>query len=558
MHALHRLRGDFTASARAEKVRLLKQLSRTRESRVVALLRLHDELLFLASFPDNPTIATLAERALRRFWQRIQRLTRPSRARLSDSGIAGSESAHTFMYGVVRWLVRHGERVTPSWKDNHDAERLEPLLRQTMLPVEGDAFDSGAFTTRGWIEHASARVKGGPLYWLVGPREGPPGSRELYDHAEVPVTWSIGDSPRSVTRNRAPVAETTYRSSFRRPPQDPIAWIARPLAGVRRVTGDEAIRWIDASIAALVARCREVVPTIYANTEEVYVAELGEGAQLCVIGAQLEDRLALEANYGYVIFSNGVPIGYGGVTPLADQANTGTNLFEAFRGSEAAYLFGQSLRAFRALFGVSRFVVNRFQFGADNDEALQSGAFWFYDRLGFRSVDATARALASRERTRLTRRHGSRSSVAILRRLASSDVVLELNPLSTVPRFDEHNLAKIGRLIAADLADIPSSERDTHLHKLALTHAELLGGVHRSLTGAELRGARLLGPVISLIERTIAAWSPEHRGALWELVRAKGAKQERRFAHLSSQHAPFWRAVTDRCAGSARGAGDAP
>lgn len=33
------------------------------------------------------------------------------------------------------------------------------------------------------------------------------------------------------------------------------------------------------------------------------------------------------------MFSNGVPIGYGGVTPWPNQANTGANLFPAFRGS---------------------------------------------------------------------------------------------------------------------------------------------------------------------------------------------------------------------------------
>jgi hypothetical protein len=540
--------GGISPHPRRQKARLLRQIARTRTSRAAELLHLHDELLFLVAFPDTPTIASLAARELDAFFRRVGRLTSRSRARLIDTGVAGSESAHVFMYGAVRWLLAHDEQVKASWRDEKDAERLEPLIRLTMLPAETDAFDSGDFTTRDWIEHASARVPGGPVCWLVGAEGGAPGSRELYYNAELSVKWSIGNSQHSATRNRAPVSETTFRGSFRRPPPDPIAWIARPLAGIRHVTGDEPMQWIDASIAALVARCREVAPTIYANTDEVYVADLGEGARLCVIGAHADDRLALEANYGYVIFSNGVPVGYGGVTTLADQANTGANLFEAFRGSEASFLFGQVLRAFRGLFGISRFVVNPYQFGADNDEALQSGAFWFYDRLGFRPIDGQLGELVERERARLATHPGSRSSLATLRRLARSDLVLELNPASVVPRFDEQTLARIGGLVAADLAGISSSCRDAHVQGLAHAHARMLADVQRPLTAAEMRGARLLCPVIALMMSQATAWAPKDRQALWELVRAKGARRERRFAQLSRQHAPFWRALTNRAA----------
>ena len=110
------------------------------------------------------------------------------------------------------------------------------------------------------------------------------------------------------------------------------------------------------------------------------------------------------------MFSNGVPIGYGGVTTLGAQANTGVNLFESFRRSEAAFLFAQSLRAFRTLFGVTRFVVNPYQFGRDNEEALASGAYWFYDRLGFRPT--TSRA---------TRARGARTSSSRGGPIASHD-----------------------------------------------------------------------------------------------------------------------------------------
>jgi hypothetical protein len=60
---------------------------------------------------------------------------------------------------------------------------------------------------------------------------------------------------------------------------------------------------------------------------------------------------------------------------LAAQANTGLHIFESFRGSEAGFLYVQTLRAFHSLFGVSRFVLNPYQLGAENDEGIDSGAY---------------------------------------------------------------------------------------------------------------------------------------------------------------------------------------
>ncbi len=75
---------------------------------------------------------------------------------------------------------------------------------------------------------------------------------------------------------------------------------------------------------------------------------------------------------------NGVPVGYGGGWPFLATCRTGTNVFAPFRGGESSWLFAQVLRAYRQHFGVKRFVVEPYQFGAGNREGLLSGAFWFY------------------------------------------------------------------------------------------------------------------------------------------------------------------------------------
>jgi hypothetical protein len=290
-----------------------------------------------------------------------------------------------------------------------------------------------------------------------------------------------------------------------------------------------------------------VSPTTYANLEEIYVAPLGEGIDLCVLGASPEDRLALESNYGYVMFANGVPMGYGGVTALGAQANTGVNIFESFRRSEAPFLFAQALRAFRTLFGSTRFIVNPYQIGVDNDEALESGAYWFYHRLGFRPLNAGVAAFAMEEYERNAKQPGRRSSVAALRRLASSDVVLELSDASETDLFDERWHLTIGRAVAELLAPHVAGGRKSYLANLSRDLCTLLTGERRSLRATELAGAVHLAPVIALLQDDIVGWPSADRAALWELVRLKGCLQERRFARASHAHGRWWRTLADYC-----------
>ncbi len=315
------------------------------------------------------------------------------------------------------------------WSNVEDPARLDELIARVLTDVERESFGVD-MPTRRWVALAQRRDAASTLQWLLKAGDALPaaersGFAAAWDQAEVPVRWRLNGSPRSVTLNRIDVRAPVLRTAFRRL-SDPLARHAMaPLDAIERLPRRRAARVIDVARSALAARCREVHAMNQANPDEVYLAELGEGVQLAVIGVLPAQRLLLEANYGYVLLSNGVPIGYGGVSPLFRQANTGINVFDPFRGSEATYLWAQTLRAFRSLFGVRRFIVNGYQFGAGNAEAIASGAYWFYYRLGFRPTSTEHRRLAEAEAARL-QRDGGRSPAATLRQLARGDLVLDL------------------------------------------------------------------------------------------------------------------------------------
>ena len=60
-------------------------------------------------------------------------------------------------------------------------------------------------------------------------------------------------------------------------------------------------------------------------------------------------------------------------------------------------------------------LVDPYQIGLENPEAIGSGAFWFYRKLGFRPVQPEVLALAEREERRMRKTPGYRSSRRTLR-----------------------------------------------------------------------------------------------------------------------------------------------
>lgn len=544
---LHALRGTFGDAAARERSTLLAALARADWHDPGALAAWHDELLFMTAFPANLREWRAAARGRGEILERVRALSAAGRAALADSGIAGTCTTTTFGYGAARWLAARGECIAFEWAAPDDATRLDPLLRLALVPSESDRFESGEISTTAWLDEAAARTvhrarrAPGTAYWLLAhpPAAPEPVLRTLYDEAEPPLRWEIGDSRASTTRAVRP-GRPVIRSAFRPAPADPVAHVQRPLAGIRRASPAEARRWHDLACGALLARTREVFPIVHASLGEVHLAPLGLGVMLVLFGTAPSDRSALEANYGYLLAANGVPIGYGGVTTFGAQANTGINIFEAFRRSEAAFVFAQALRAFRTLFGVTRFVVNPFQFGAGNAEAIASGAYWFYDRLGFRPRDSVAAALADRERAAMQRDPTHRSSVRTLRALARGDLVLTLADARGDGPTPESLLVAAGRMAPHALSDVPAGEREAWIDRHARALKRRLTGRTGRLTAAEARGARHLVPVLVALGPQLARWPRADRAAVWSLVARKGATQELAFARAAARLPRLW------------------
>ena len=135
-----------------------------------------------------------------------------------------------------------------------------------------------------------------------------------------------------------------------------------------------------------------------------------------------ERRLLLEAVYGFLTLKNGVPIGYVLASALYRSSEIAYNVFETYRGGESSPIYGRVLACVRHLFGADAFTIFPYQLGDGNDEGLRSGAWWFYQKLGFEPRAAEARRVLARELARIKVDPRHRSDLATLKRLAAHNV----------------------------------------------------------------------------------------------------------------------------------------
>ncbi len=171
---------------------------------------------------------------------------------------------------------------------------------------------------------------------------------------------------------------------------------------------------------------REIDPATYLQEDSMRYIVLERGLTMAIYGMYPERQLPLETYMGFTIFKNGLPVSYGGMWVFGNRTKVGFNVFEPYRGGESGYLLCQLLRVYKQYFNISYFEVEPFQFGADNDDAIASGAFWFYYRFGFRPVDKEIFKQAELERQKIKSRKNYRSSAKTLVGFTGGNIALNL------------------------------------------------------------------------------------------------------------------------------------
>ena len=460
---LDELKNQFTAESARRLQQLLDQISRKRLNDTDSLIHYHEILLFLCAYPQNAALIRASENELRAFAERVAALEKRDvdvepLQHPEISGMAGTSVIDTFSFYIVRWLLqRHSREVAIEWDWFEDENRLGETWPRFMPLLEEDTFVEANIPYREWL--AAAR-KGRPeLAWLVERLDSLPKPEkeraELYDSQHLYVRWTPTYNA-SRTLMRLPVKRMFYHRGplIQRRDVDLAKELVQPV-DLQKLSPKQGERALDMAREASTARYRELYGFTHGDPKHVYRTELGRGVELFLMGLPAEKRLPLRAYHAAMIYKNGVPVGYFEGLSLFERMESGFNLYYTFRDGETAWLYARTLNVMHRFAGVTAFSLDPYQIGHENEEGIESGAFWFYRKLGFRPTSRETLQLALKEEEKIRTREGYRTPAATLRKLAASPMIFELNS-ERRGDWDHFQVRKIG--FKAQRARVSGSE----------------------------------------------------------------------------------------------------
>ncbi|MDQ2973794.1 MAG: hypothetical protein M3R69_00120 [Acidobacteriota bacterium] len=552
---LGELKTSFGSRDSRNVEQILPRISRKKIDDAETLIRLHELLLFLSAYPPNGRVRRLAEALLKNFTKRIEAL-RAAEADLSPlespevSGIAGTSVTDTFSYPIVCWLVRRQPgRVRLDWEWFEDENRLAETWPRFMPLLEEDAFVEANVPYKTWLRMAMGR-NARDVDWLVERFESLKISdrerTELYDSLKLYVRWAPPDrATRTGLRLRTSRSTKVFyhrEPLIRRRDISLKRELENPPPEMTRLSPKQGEAILDMAREASTVRYRELYGFTHGDPRKVIQTNLGRGVDIFVMGLPPNRRLPLRAYHAAMIFKNGVPIGYFEGLSLFERMESGFNLYYTFRDGETAWLYARTLNIFRHLLGVTAFSLDPYQIGFENEEGIESGAFWFYRKLGFRPTKPEVMKLVLNEEKKLRSRPAYRTSARTLRRLAAGSMIYELDKSlhessgrSGHGDWDQFQVRNIGFRVQRRMAERFKGDAGRMRSETVKDLTRTLGLSMNLRNEFEISALSDFAVTLSLVE-DLQRWNADEKQALAEIVRAKAGTEESKYLRLTQKH----------------------
>ncbi|MGP0019360.1 MAG: hypothetical protein ACLPHP_12375 [Candidatus Sulfotelmatobacter sp.] len=592
---LEAAKGRFGRGAAAETKVLLDQLARCSFRDAKSLIRFHEALLFLRAFPQSASLVPRIEKFLNSFHQRVE-IVRAAGADMAEfddfdtSGIAGTVMQDTLNFEAARWLARRIPRyVEIGWDEyaeDYPAERAMGSTWPRFIPLLAEDADVEAnIPWRRWLDAARGRER--DLEWLIRrfeqltltERE----RAELYDSLRLPLRWNLANLKFSRTRNWTRPRSFYYHTEplIVRSQVSLATELARPAPRIIKLSRREGESTLHTIREVMAVRYRELYGTTLGDPNSVVRADLrsgdtDRGVVMYFWNLPPTRRLPLRAYVAGFTVKNGVPINYIEAIGLCEWIEVGFNTFYTYRQGETAWIYAQALRCLCAFTGATTISVYPYQIGQNNDEALDSGAFWFYRKLGFRSGRRDLEQLAQKEEKKIAANPQYRTPKRTLKRLAEAHVFYELEslgeldldgrghasyrlgqspgkgatssravktalstPASAAERmsgpwdmFSTRNLGlRVNRRMARDFSG------DSQIMRRAAV-AKVCRALDIDLSrwnSAERQALENWSLALALMHN-LSRWSPHEKQQAGKIIRAQAAANEMRYLRLTQQH----------------------
>ena len=554
----------FEIKEQPRLAKLLTQLSRRRYAEAESLIQLHESLLFMLAYPQSKKLLNQTKKLLASFPKRIEYLKKIE-ADLTPfeeaeiSGIAGTSLTVMPGYNFALWLSEHHTNEAEiDWDGYEEEERIGATLTHVLPLLEEEVLVEPHIPFLDYI-HTAKPKNAKDLAWLMRDFShidlSEKQKTELYESLKLFIRIAP-DFNSSRTGLKREVLEIFYHKKplIQRREISLERELDAPALKIEKLSGNVGSEILTVIRTASVVRFRELHGFIWGDEKSFLRIDLGRGVTVFLNEVFPENRLPLRAYHSGFVFKNGVPLGYVEGLSLFEKMEVGFNLYYTFRDGETAWLYAQILRIFKQHLGVTVFSVDPYQIGHENKEGIESGAFWFYRKLGFHPMLDEVAEIVEREEKKIAESKNYRTPSKILRKIAKSHLLYAYIENSFNNSDSNRNLKNT----IISHPQIQKQWKDFHLRNILLAIQKRMSQKYNGnspkmriatsqkialLLGVDLKNLKQtehetfgnFALVLSLIPN-ILKWNKEEKELTVEIFRAKVNGTERNYLQLIQKH----------------------
>ena len=435
---------QFESIHTEEKKILLNALISSIPSKTQSFKQFHQLLMAMMAYPSDKTLLELTKETTSKLLKQLEK-KHTFQSGFSGTGLLHSDIECNFSYAKVKYLVSQFPRQVSIHSVSSSIDTQKSVLKLILPNVEYSRIHDGEKDIKTRILEFNASKKLTDLEWLLHIIQ--QSSLDIktqafiYNQLGIFIHWKISSEKDSVSFLRGATLPTYFHN---KPIDKKINLpdiIKQPLPKPVKLTLLESQQLIHSAKLTLAFLYRETEPFTNANEEDVTLFQLDKGISIALFGSTVDKRYSLESYIGYLVLKNNIPVSYGGGWLFGERCQFGINILEAFRGGESGLIICELLRVYHQHYGATRFVVKPYQFGLHNAEALKTGAFWFYYKLGFRPENKALQELAYQEEQSKLQNQTYKSLISTLKKYTKSNLALTLNNTS-YPNYDSELISQ--------------------------------------------------------------------------------------------------------------------
>ena len=529
---------QFESSFDKEKTQLLNELVNFNFFKQQTFQQFHQLLMAMMAYPSSKALLDTVTSTMQKLLLQLERNV-TLQNKLIGTGLLHTAVECNFSYAKIIYVTQKFPNQISIHSTSSNIETQKSILKLLLPLVEYSKIFLGEKDLKHRITQFHSSKTQTDLEWLLQLIQQSNLDTKtqaiIYNQLGIFIQWKVSDVQSSVSFLRGTSLPIYYHTKPLDKKNNLQDIIQQKLPTPVKLTDKDKLRIINAAKMTLFYLYRETEPFTNANKDDITLFQLDKGISIALFGSCNDKRYSLESYIGYLVFKNNIPASYGGGWIFGERSQFGINILEPFRGGESGLIICELLRVYHQYYGATRFVVKPYQFGLHNPEAIKTGAFWFYYKLGFRPENKELRELALEEEKQKLVNPKYKSESSTLKKYTKSNLALTLSETS-YPNYDSEVVSqKITNHINAHF----NGDRQKALTVCFKQLKESLS-IDKTWKPEDIEYAEQLA-VLFHIQPNSKAWQLKHKKNIQLMIQLKSAKTELTWVKHLQKFKAFWK-----------------